>query len=124
VSKTGWGVLVGTEVLSLLISVTMLFSPFTVLSEPRFREGEGALLIRGWGVTWLVLSAVLLVVLFTAFRRGQRWAWLVLWVVPALWLAHFLLNTDTVHNLVLAVVTAAALTLTYPWFRGERTLGH
>jgi hypothetical protein len=34
--------------------------------------------------------------------------------IPLLWLAHFVLDMDTVHNLVLAVVTAAALAATRP----------
>ena len=115
-AKTGWGVLIVTEVFSLVISVAMLISPFTILNEPQFEAGEGALLIRGWGITWLTLSVAMLVVLFTAFRRGHRWAWLLLWAVPLLWLAHFLLNTETIHNLALAVITGVALAVTYPWF--------
>ncbi len=114
-ARVGFVVLVVTEVFSLLISVTMLISPFTVLNRPEFRPGEGALLIRGWGITWLALSVVILVVLLTAFRRGERWAWLVMTVVPILWLAHFLLAPETIHNLILAVVTGLALTVTYPW---------
>ena len=117
-AKAGLVVLVVTEVLSLLISVTMLISPFTVLNRPEFRPGEGELLIRGWGITWLALSVVLLVVLLTAFRRGDRWAWLVMTVVPILWLAHFLLAPETIHNLVLAVFTGLALAVTYPWIAG------
>ncbi len=112
--KVGFVVLVVTEVFSLLISLTMVMSPFTVLNQPEFRPGEGELLIRGWGITWLALSVVILVVLFTAFRRGHRWAWLVTTVVPLLWLAHFLLAPDTVHNLVLALITGVALGVSYP----------
>ena len=123
-AKVGFVVLVVTEVFSLLISLTMLISPFTVLNRPEFRPGEGELLIRGWGITWLALSVVILVVLLTAFRRGYRWAWLVMTVVPLLWLAHFLLAPDTVHNLVLALVTGLALGVTYPWLaRGRATVG-
>lgn len=115
-AKVGFWLLVGTEVLSVLVSVVMMFSPFTVLSEPRFRQGAGDLLIRGWGITWLLLSVAMLVVLSTAFRQRQRWAFFVLGAVPLLWLAHFLLNRETVHNLALAVVTGVALAATYPWF--------
>ncbi len=112
--KVGFAVLVVTEVLSSLISLTMIVSPFTVLNRPEFRPGEGELLIRGWGVTWLALSAVLLVVLVTAFRRALRWAWWVMAVVPMLWLGHFVLAPDTVHNLILAVITGVALAVTHP----------
>lgn len=114
VSKVGFGALVATEVMSLVISVTMIISPFTILNRPEFRPGEGELLIRGWGVTWLALSVVVLGILFTAFRNGLRWAWLAMTVIPLLWLAHFLLAPETVHNLALALITAAALTVTYP----------
>ena len=119
-AKVGFAVLVATEVLSVLISLTMVISPFTVLNRPEFRAGEGELLIRGWGITWLALSAVILVILFTAFGRGNRWAWPVITVVPLLWLAHFLLAPETVHNLVLALLTGVALAATYPGtFREE-----
>jgi hypothetical protein len=122
-AKAGFVVLVATEVFSLLISLTMVISPFTVLNRPEFRLGEGELLSRGWGITWLALSVVILVLLFTAFRRGSRWAWLVITVVPLLWLAHFMLAPETVHNLVLALVTAVALGVTYPWLaRGRATV--
>ena len=112
-AKVGLAILVVSEVLSLLVSLTMLISPFTVLNQPSFRAGEGELLIRGWGVTWLALSAVLLAVLLTAFRRSERWARLALTSVPLLWLAHFLLAPDTVHNLVIAIITALGLGMTY-----------
>ena len=54
-----------------------------------------------------------LIVLFKSFRKGEQWAWWALWLLPLLWLSHFLVNPATVHNLVIAVVTALGLILPY-----------
>ncbi len=39
-----------------------------------------------------------------------------LWLLPLLWLTHFLVNPATVHNLVIAIVTALGLILPYRTF--------
>ncbi len=111
-AKTGFLVLVGSEVLSVLVSLAMLMSP-SVVPDPWLRSGGSEVLIRAWGVTWLAFSAVLLAVLFTSFRRAERWAWLVMVSVPLLWLTHFLLAPETLHNLILAIITCLALAVTY-----------
>ena len=115
-AKTGWIVLLVSEAFSLFLSLMLLVSPFTIMEDPEFRLGQGLVLLRLWGGTWLALTAVALAILFTSFRRGERWAWYALWVLPLLWLSHFALAPDLIHNLVLAIVTAAALGMTYRTF--------
>jgi hypothetical protein len=41
----------------------------------------------------------------------EQWAWWALWLLPLLWLSNFLVNPATVHNLVIAVITALGLIL-------------
>ncbi len=50
------------------------------------------------------------------FRKGERWAWWALWLLPLLWLSYFLVNPDTVHNLVIAIITTLGLVLPYRRF--------
>ena len=112
-AKAGFAMLVLSQVVSGLASVTMLAAP-SYLPEPWLRSDGGEVLIRAWGVTWLVLSGVLSTILFTAFRRAEVWARLTMVAVPVVWLAHFALAPETLHNLVLGVGTSLALAATYP----------
>ena len=57
-----------------------------------------------------------LIILFKSFRKGEQWAWWALWLLPLLWLSPFLVNPATVHNLVIAVITALGLILPYRTF--------
>ncbi len=57
-----------------------------------------------------------LIILFKSFRKGEQWAWWALWLLPLLWLSHFLVNPATVHNLVIAVIMALGLILPYRRF--------
>lgn len=107
----GFWTLVASEALSVLASLTMLAAP-AVLPEPWLRSGDGEVLIRAWAATWLALSAVLLYVLVTSFRRAAPGARLVMVTVPVVWFAHFLLAPGTAYNLLLALVTALALAAT------------
>ena len=55
-------------------------------------------------------------VLFRGFRQGERWAWWTMWLLPLLWLSHFVFNLSTVHNLVIAIITAVGLILSFRTF--------
>jgi len=93
----------------------LTISPTTVLFEPEFRAGDVPGTLRAWGITWL-FNVFALVVLFRGFRQVERWAWWTLWLLPLLWLSHFLFNPSTVHNLVIAIITAVGLILAYRTF--------
>jgi hypothetical protein len=107
-AKLGFWVLVLSELFSVLASLRMLASPLA-LPEPWLRSGGSEVLIRAWAVTWLGLSAVLLTVLFTSFRRAERWAQLVMVTVPVVWLAHFILAPEIVCNVILALITSCSV---------------
>jgi len=115
-ARVGWIVLLINELLSLLLSFLLITVPFTVMTLPEFQVGKAHVILRGWGFTWLALSIVVLVILLTSFRRNERWAWYTLWVLPLLWLSHFFLAMDTIHNLVFAIISAVALLMTYRQF--------
>jgi hypothetical protein len=122
--RYGWIILLVSAILGLLVALLLTLSPNTVLFEPEFQAGNVPGALRAWGVTWLFFNVIALVVLFRGFRQGQRWAWWTLWLLPLLWLSHFLVNPTTVHNLVIAVITAVGLLLPYRTFfaaSGEQT---
>jgi hypothetical protein len=116
--RYGWSILSISAILGLLVSLVLVVSPNTVLVEPAFRVGSVPGALRAWGVTWLFFNIMVLVVLFGGFRRRERWAWWLLWLLPLLWLSHFLFNPTTVHNLVIAIITAVGLILSYRTFFG------
>ncbi|MCA1819700.1 MAG: hypothetical protein LC620_06605 [Halobacteriales archaeon] len=57
------------------------------------------------------------------FRRGERWAWGVLWFWPIFWLVHWLLDLppghDHVHQVVLLVLSGACLVGAVPTWTPE-----
>ena len=114
--RYGWIILLVSAILGVLAALLLTISPTSVLFEPEFRAGDVPGALRAWGVTWVFFNILALVVLFRNFRQGERWAWWTLWLLPLLWLSHFLVNPSTVHNLVIAVITAGGLVLAYRTF--------
>ncbi|HVR76829.1 MAG TPA: hypothetical protein VMS99_00405 [Acidimicrobiia bacterium] len=115
-AKVGWVILVVSTVLGFLAAVVLIVSPTSILVEPAFAAGNVPGALRAWGATWMFFSVLELVILFRSFRQGEPWAWWVSWLLPLLWLSHFVFNPATVHNLVIAVVTAVGLILSYRAF--------
>ncbi len=114
--RYGWIILLVSAVLGLLAALILTLSPTSILVEPEFRVGSVPGVLRAWGITWIFFNIFVLVILFRNFRKGERWAWWVLWMLPLLWLSHFLVNPSTVHNLVIAIITAVGLVLPYRTF--------
>lgn len=59
-----------------------------------------------------------LAIAITAFRRRERWAWLVFWYWPAMFLIHFFTYQSSFRfaQLVWLAISVAALAITYPSF--------
>jgi hypothetical protein len=84
--------------------------------------------VRSLGVGLLVVSILSLAITFTAFRRGERWAWYALWVWPLWNVAIFFLSFTAerhpdfappppmVSSPVFFAVTLLALILSYHKF--------
>jgi hypothetical protein len=114
--RYGWIVLLISAILGLLAALLITISPTTVLFGPEFRAGNVPGALRAWGIIWLFFNVFALVVLFRGFRQGERWAWWTLWLLPLLWLSYFVFDPSTVHNLVIAVITAVGLISSYRTF--------
>jgi hypothetical protein len=105
-----------SAILGLLSALVLVFSPLSIMVETALAAGNVPGVLRAWGITWVFFNLLELIILFKSFRKGEQWAWWVMWLLPLLWLSHFLANPATVHNLVIAVITALGLTLPYRTF--------
>ena len=114
--RYAWIILSVSAVLGLLAGLTLILAPLSIMVEPAFAAGSVPAVLRALGLTWVFFNVLELIILFRNFRRGEQWAWWVLWLLPILWLFHFLVNPSTVHNLVIAIVTALGLILSYRAF--------
>lgn len=114
--RYGWTILLVSAILGLLSALVLVFSPLSIMVEPAFAAGIVPGALRAWGITWVFFNILALAILLGNFRKGERWAWWALWLLPLLWLSHFLVNPATVHNLVIAIITALGLVLPYRRF--------
>lgn len=114
--RYAWIVLLLSAVLGLLAGPTLVLTPLSIMVKPAFAAGNVPAILWTIGFAWIFFNVFVALVLFRNFRGGERWAWGSLWLLPDLWLFHFLFNTATVHNLVIAIITAVGLILTYREF--------
>ena len=114
--RYGWTILLVSAILGLLAGLVLTFAPLSIMVEPAFAAGNVPGVLRAFGLTWVFFNIFVLIILFRNFRKGERWAWWVLWLLPLLWLFHFLVNPATVHNLVIAIITALGLIVSYRIF--------
>jgi hypothetical protein len=115
-ARVGWIILLVSAILGSLAGLTLIFAPLSIMVEPAFAAGSVPAILRTLGLTWIFFNVLEVVILFRNFRRREQWAWWVLWLLPVLWVCHFLFNPATVHNLVIGVVTALGLVLSYRGF--------
>jgi hypothetical protein len=121
--KYGWLILAVSAVFGIVAAVLTTLPPLSWFTDPMFVLAYS--IMGAWGVTWVGFNIVALVLTLIPFRRGERWAWYTLWMLPLLWLSLFALAPDLRLYLALAIVTAAGLILPYrKYFSGpeERSL--
>jgi hypothetical protein len=112
--RHGWLILAVSALLGIFGAVVTTIPPAYILSSPFF---EDAYPIMGvLGITSLGFNIFALVLTLIPYRRGERWAWYTLWLLPLLWLSLFALAPDLPLYLALAIVTAAGLVLPYRRF--------
>lgn len=73
--------------------------------------------ISHWATTGTIgLNLFGALIAVTAFRRGERWAWLALWFWPFMFATHFVAYESSFRylQLVWIVLSVAALAATYP----------
>jgi hypothetical protein len=114
--KLSVGILVVSVLLGLVQALVFAVSPFSVLEEAELGVGRVPVLPRLWGVTWVAFSILVLAVTLISYRKGERWAWYSLWLVPTMSLLYFVLVPDLLQNLVQAVISVVGLLIGYRRF--------
>lgn len=112
--KYGWMVYLGLGLLWLVVGLYQVFSPEELLEDDaqhitgmswielkasnpaatrlvRFQYGGMGLLKTSW-------SLLVLVITLTGYRKGEKWAWYTLWLVPALLVWNAVYNTIFLDN--------------------------
>jgi hypothetical protein len=112
--KYGWMILAVSAVFGIVAAALTTLPPLSWFADPVIIMSYS--IMGALGITWAGFNAFALVLALIPFRRGERWAWFTLWMLPLLWLAQFALAPDIPYYLVLAVITAAGLILPFRRF--------
>ena len=111
----GWVILSASAILGILAAALTAVPPaYMELSSPFF-EGTYSVM-AALGIFSLGFNLFALVVILVPYRRGERWAWFTLWMLPLMWLAQFALAPALLYYLVLAIITTVGLVLPYRRF--------
>ncbi len=111
--KYAWMILFASAALGLLGGVALIFPTSLTFQLP------GSMwLIRAWGITWVGFNIFALVVIVGPYRRGERWAWYTLWLLPLLLVGYFVVAPERTYSyLLLAILSTLGLILSYrPFF--------
>jgi uncharacterized membrane protein len=85
-------------------------------------------MVRLGGLLWLFVGLFSMAIVLTGFRRGERWAWYTMWLLPLLFAFHQLITrsaykypeagipSSLVSGLVTLIVTILTLALSYRKF--------
>src|SRR5215216_5643421 len=108
--RYGWVILLASALLGIVAAVVTTFPPLYVFSSSLY---EGVYPIMGALGTALVgFNILALVMSLIPYRRGERWSWFTLWMLPLGWVSQFVFLLD-VSYLILAVFTTVGLALPY-----------
>jgi hypothetical protein len=114
----GWVILLASALLGIFAAVLTAIPPEymrTTSIAPLHYPIMAALTIASIG--FYVFAAIVILI---PYRRGERWAWYTLWMLPLTWLSNFALVPDRPFYLVLATISALGLMLPYRrFFSGE-----
>jgi hypothetical protein len=109
--KYGWMVLAVSAVFGIVAAVLTTLPPLSWFTNPVITMTYS--LMGALGVTWVGFNLFALILTLIPFRRGERWAWFTLWMLPLLWLSQFVLSPDLSYYLVLAIISTVGLILPY-----------
>jgi hypothetical protein len=107
--RYAWVILVADVALGIVSAITTTLPPLSWFTDPLYSTGYSVM--GAWGISWVGFEILALVIILVPFRRGERWAWWTLWVLPGLWLCLFVLSPDLVGLLVLALISVTGLLL-------------
>lgn len=106
-------VLSASAIVGIFVAVSTTFPPISWFWNPIFESTYS--IMGAWGVTWVGFNTFALIMTLMPYRRGERWAWYTLWMLPLLWLSQFVFSPDLTY-LLLAALTMVGLFLPYRRF--------
>jgi len=112
--KYGWMILAVSAVFGIVAAVMTTLPPLSWFTHPVIVTAYS--LMGALGVTWVGFNLFALILTLIPYRRGERWAWFTLWMLPLLWLFQFVLSPDLSYYLVLAIISTVGLILPYRRF--------
>ena len=110
-------VLSASAILGIFAAVLTTLPPISWFWNPIFESNYS--IMGAWGVTWVGFNTFALTMTLIPYRRGERWAWYTLWMLPLLWLSQFVFSPDLTY-LMLALLTTVGLVLPYRRFFSGR----
>src|SRR5215211_8483429 len=112
--KYGWVILAVSAVFGIVVAVMTTLPPLSWFTDPVIVTAYS--LMGALGVTWVGFNLFALILTLIPYRRGERWAWFTLWMLPLLWLFQFVLSPDLSYYLILAIISTVGLILPYRRF--------
>jgi len=107
--RYAWVILVADVALGIVSAITTTLPPLSWFSDLLYSTTYSVM--GAWGISWVGFEILALVVILIPFRRGERWAWWALWLLPGLWLCLFFLDTSLLGLLVLTLISVTGLLL-------------
>ena len=108
--RLGWMVLAASAILGIFAALVTTLPPLSWFWDPLYTSAYS--IMGAWGVTWVGFNVLALVMTLIPYRRGERWAWYTLWMLPLLWVFQFVFSPDLTY-LMLAMLTTLGLVLPY-----------
>ena len=112
--KYGWVILLASALLGILATVVTAIPPEVIRTTAAFQLSYPIMATLSVASMGFYVFAVVMIQI--PYRRGERWAWYTLWMLPIIWLSHFVLVPDRYYFLGLAVITVLGLVLPYRRF--------
>jgi hypothetical protein len=107
--KYAWVILAADVAIGLVSAITTTLPPLSWFYDPLFTTSYSVM--GAWGISWVGFEILALVLILVPFRRGERWAWWTLWLLPALWVCLFVISADLIGLLFLALISVTGLLL-------------
>lgn len=108
--KYGWVILAASASLGIVAAILTTVPPLYVFSSPAYADTYP--IMGALGTALVGFNILALIMILIPYRRGERWAWYTLWILPLLWVSQFALATDLTY-LILAMLTTVGLVLPY-----------
>ena len=82
-------ILSASAVLGIVAALMTTLPPISWFSDPLFETTYS--IMGALGTALVGFNVLALVVILIPYRRGERWAWYTLWMLPLLWVSQFVL---------------------------------